>query len=57
VVVLRWNATKATEAQRLYEELARAHAPIVGTVLNRTDINAPEFRYYRRHHDYYAAAA
>ncbi|HWG38890.1 MAG TPA: GNVR domain-containing protein [Terriglobales bacterium] len=44
VVVLRWGRTRMSEAQQLAEELARAHAPLLGTVFNRADRGAPAFR-------------
>ncbi len=53
LLVLRWGHTSEEEAQALGEELARARAPLLGTVLNRADLNAPEFRYYRQHAAYY----
>ncbi len=56
VVVLRWGSTTMSEARRLNEELLRGQAPILGTVLNGADPNAPEFRYYRRHQGYYPEA-
>lgn len=53
VVVVRWGETRLGEAQRLCLELARARAPLLGTVINRTDPRAPAYRYYRRHQDYF----
>jgi uncharacterized protein involved in exopolysaccharide biosynthesis/Mrp family chromosome partitioning ATPase len=47
LVVLRWGRTRLPEAQQLCEELARARAPLLGTVLNRTDPGSPSFRPYR----------
>ncbi|HXR96459.1 MAG TPA: hypothetical protein VN709_01320 [Terriglobales bacterium] len=47
LVVLRWGHTRLPEAQQLCEELARARAPLLGTVLNRADPGAPAFRPYR----------
>ncbi|HVA64240.1 MAG TPA: P-loop NTPase [Terriglobales bacterium] len=48
VVVLRWGRTRLPEAQQLCEELARARAPLLGTLFNRADPSAPEFRAYQR---------
>ncbi|MGH9486437.1 MAG: GumC family protein [Terriglobales bacterium] len=48
VVVVRWGQTKLSEAQRICEDLARAHAPLLGTLFNRADPAAPAFRPYRR---------
>ncbi|MGH9418039.1 MAG: GumC family protein [Terriglobales bacterium] len=48
VVVLRWGRTRLPEAQQVCEELARAHAPLVGTLFNRADQGAPSFRAYQR---------
>jgi uncharacterized protein involved in exopolysaccharide biosynthesis len=50
VVVLRWGRTRQGEAQQAAEELARAHAPLLGTLFNRADPRAPSFRPYRRSH-------
>ncbi|MGH9483518.1 MAG: tyrosine-protein kinase family protein, partial [Terriglobales bacterium] len=48
VVVLHWGRTKRTDAQQLCEDLARAHAPLLGTIFNRADPAAPSYRPYRR---------
>lgn len=48
VVVLRWGRTRLPEAQQVCEELARAHAPLIGTLFNRADQGAPSFRAYQR---------
>lgn len=48
VVVLHWGRTRRSEARQLCEDLARAHAPLLGTVFNRADPAAPAFRPYRR---------
>lgn len=48
LVVLRWGRTKRSEAQQLCEELARAHAPLLGTIFNRADPAAPSYKPYRR---------
>ncbi|HET9785118.1 MAG TPA: GNVR domain-containing protein, partial [Terriglobales bacterium] len=48
VLVLRWGRTRQGEAQQAAEELARAHAPLCGTLFNRADPRAPSFRPYRR---------
>ena len=53
LLVLRWGHTGEEEARALAEELARARGTLIGTVLNRADLNAPEFRYYRQHAAYY----
>ncbi|HUX66062.1 MAG TPA: P-loop NTPase [Terriglobales bacterium] len=50
VVVLRWGRTRLGEAQQLCEELARARAPLLGTLFQRADPAAPEFRAYQRPH-------
>jgi succinoglycan biosynthesis transport protein ExoP len=47
LVVLEWGRTRRAEAQQLCEELARAHAPLLGTLFNRADPGAPAFRPYR----------
>jgi len=47
LVVLRWNHTRLSEAQQLCEELARARAPLVGTLFQRADPRAPAYRAYR----------
>ena len=47
LVVLRWGRTRLPEAQQLCEELARAQAPLLGTLFNRADPGAPAFRTYR----------
>ncbi|MGH9474741.1 MAG: GumC family protein [Terriglobales bacterium] len=47
VVVLQWGQTRRSEAQQLCEDLARAHAPLLGTLFNRADPAAPAFRPYR----------
>ena len=44
VMMLHWGRTRMSEAQQLAEELARAHAPLLGTVFNRADRGAPAFR-------------
>ncbi|MGH9466891.1 MAG: GumC family protein [Terriglobales bacterium] len=48
VVVLRWGQTRLEEARPLCEDLARAHAPLLGTIFQRADPGAPSFRPYRR---------
>jgi succinoglycan biosynthesis transport protein ExoP len=47
LVVLRWGRTRRSEAQQLCEDLARAHAPLLGTLFNLADPGAPAFRPYR----------
>lgn len=47
VVVLRWGRTRLPQAERLCEEMARARAPLIGTLLNRADPQAPAYRPYR----------
>lgn len=47
VVVLRWGHTRLPQAERLCEEMARARAPLTGTLLTRADPQAPAYRPYR----------
>ncbi|MGN6592973.1 MAG: GumC family protein [Terriglobales bacterium] len=50
VLVLRWGRTRQAEAQQAAAELARAHAPLCGTLFHRADPRAPAFRHWRRTH-------
>lgn len=56
-VIARWASTSIPDLLSLCQDLHRARAPLLGSVLNGTDPSAPEFRYARRHRAYYRAAA
>lgn len=57
LIVLRWGHTSVQDWRVLEQDLAHTSATVLGTVLNRTDPRAPEFRYVHRQRAYYAAAA